>query len=696
MTSQTANLELFLSGVWTTVPLYASAGCTVTRGMDAGAQWPSPSRIECEINNDSLNYDPSRATATLYGIAGRNTRARITLNTLQRLWAEASEYKPDRTVEHQPGTGRGRSWVKLTAEGVLRRLGSWEEPLRSPMYRTISKRTTSVGHWSLEDDKDAVRVANSLGTGQTATIKGGAVLGESEGPDGAGTTAKITAGSTISGRFAAASATAGWQVGFSFKMPAVPASATYGALLRWNTSNLNMWLVEVNNTTYRFSVTAYDGTVLWSSTSLFGSGVEPNVWVTFRMRAVQSGGNVDVQPSWYAQGTATSFGITDLFAGGVGALRSFAQVGDTVMTGTWFSHIFGVTTVADSLTGATAQKVFNGYRGEQAGVRFNRVLAEQGINRYNIGTSTTSQPMGPQRPDTLIALLKEIRDTEDAIIVDERFDIGLTMTMRRDLYVRPVKLALTYPTNVMPPFAKIIGDRDTRNRVTAKNRDGAEVTAELLSGPMSVQPPPAGVGEAKGSVDVNVADEIEQLDDIASWHRAKGTLERPRYDQVSIDLLANPGLLATAELVREGDMISVTGFEPDPIYLLVTGFVDTTGLVERTITFKTEPYEPYMVGIYDNAAFRWDAGYSTLAAGASNVATSFSLTTPEKNDVWSTTPGYQLMVGGERVTVTAMTAAAGTGPYTQTATVTRSVNGVVKAQLINTAVRLADGKRWGL
>jgi hypothetical protein len=54
------------------------------------------------------------------------------------------------------------------------------------------------------------------------------------------------------------------------------------------------------------------------------------------------------------------------------------------------------------------------------------------------------------------------------------------------------------------------------------------------------------------------------------------------------------------------------------------------------------------------------------------------------------------MIEGERVTVTAMTAAAGTGPYTQTATVTRSVNGVVKAQLSGARVNVYNSRRWGL
>jgi hypothetical protein len=204
------------------------------------------------------------------------------------------------------------------------------------------------------------------------------------------------------------------------------------------------------------------------------------------------------------------------------------------------------------------------------------------------------------------------------------------------------------------------------------------------------------VGEYKQSVDVNVANESTQLLDIATWHRAKGTLERPRYAEVTVDLLANPSLVSTTMAVREGDMIAVTGAEPETVKFLVVGIVEKVGTAPWTVTFQVELYDVWIIGVWDNAAFRWDSRTSTLAAGATSTATSLSLSCTDPNDAWSTTAGYQLAVGGERVTVTAMTAAAGTGPYTQTATVTRSVNGVVKAQTTGTPVHLADPKRWGL
>ena len=839
-------LEAFLSGVWTDVPLMATP-VKVTRGTDPFGTWPRPSRFECEIDNEGLDYDPSRPTSLLYGVAGRNTRVRIRPHSNSYLYAEASTWTPERTVDHQPGAQRGRSSTRLVAEGLLRRIGTWSEPIRSPMYRTISSRSTSIGHWSLEDDRDALTLANSYPGGRSGTFTGDLTLGESESAQGAAQSVKVSATTGMSGVFAAASGTAGWQVSWSFRLPAIPASATWGQLLRWSTSSGYTWLVEVNNAAYRFTVTDSDGAVLLSYGPLAYTGREPNQWTTMRVKASASGGTVTVEPAWYIQGDSAVVGATTTFSGSVGALRGWAHDGNAVAAGGWLSHIFAVTGGTDSLLGATAVQVFNGYSGEAAGVRFNRVMAEQGLTRYTIGSGTDSMPMGPQRVGTLLDILKEIRATDDCRIDDERFDVALTMTTRRALYNQTPALSLTYPGDIYA-YDKEIGDLNTHNRVTVKNTLGGEATVVQDSGPMSVQAPPAGVGLNPYSVDVNVADE-NALDDIATWHLAKGTLELPLYSSVTVNLGAASPLLAAAVAVREGNYITVTGLEAETVHLLVVGIARQTTPGVETLTFQCEPYEPYQVGVWDDPSFRYDSRTSTLNAGYSASATSMVVTFTDVNDAWSTAPGpsapinanpyfetavtpwtgqngtvvqsatfartgtnslrltpvpgstpsaarsemvpviqglpytatvwmysvagyaagcnaaldwqtaggslisstlgttaalpagvwtqytvtgvppgtaaqvqfrarmagtptssdvvyvddatlaplaYDWLVGGERITVTAMGAVTGSGPWTQTATVVRAVNGVSKAQTAGTAVHLADAKRWGL
>lgn len=704
MTAQSGVLELFLNGVWTVVPLYSAAGTTITRGVDSEGSWPRPTKVECEINNDTLNYDPSRPESTLYGVAGRNTKARYSSNGNMRVWAEASSWRPDRTPEHVPGLAKGRAWTVLVAEGLLRRIGMWTDPLRSPMYRTISGRSISLGHWSIEEEQSALRLANSAAGGTAGLFKGGVTLGETDRPLGAEQTAKMVIGGQLAGQFLTASVTAGWVVAYSFRLPALPGSAVYGELFRWSTTVGYTYIIEVNNTTYQVRVLLPDGTALYTSGGIaFGAGAEPNQWVTFRIKAFQSGGNVQIEPAWYAQGANVTWGATATFAGTVGGLRQWWINGSAANDQGHYSHVHAVTGVADDLLSfAVAIPSFNGYIGETALDRFGRLCSELGITRYMIGSGSDTQRMGPQQAATFLELLREIRETDDCRIDDERFDIALTLTTRRALYNQTPALSLTYPSQVAVPFSRILDDLNTHNRVTVKNAAGGDVTSSLTVGRMSTQPPPAGVGEYKSTVEVSVQNPATQLQDLADWWRAKGTLERPRYAEVTVDLLADPGLIGAAMAVREGNMVQVAGAEAETVRLLVVGIVERVGAVEWTITFQVELYDPYMIGVWDDPGSppsRWDTASTTMAAGATSVATALSLTTVDVNDVLTTAGAsipYDLMIDGERVRVTAMTAAAGAGPYTQTATVTRSVNGVVKAQLSGARVSVADARRWGL
>lgn len=695
MTVNDVDAQVFIGGVWTDVPVMAGQ-VSITRGTDPFGNWPRPSRFELDLDNDTLAYDPSNPTSALYGVAGRNTPVRVAPAGTVRLVAEASEWTPERSMEHQPGARRGRSTTALVAEGLLRRLGRWTDPLRSPMYRTISTRTTSLGHWSLEEPSGATLIANSRDGGAKADAAGQYSLGDSESPYGAASSIKLTDTTALAGKFVSASTTAGWQVSFSFRLPAMPGSSTGQNLFRWRTSNGYTWLVQVKNTGYNFIVTDDDDVVLSTGGVLFGTGREPTQWITMRIACTVSAGTVTMEPAWYAQGDSAEVGTTYTFAGTVGALRTWNTDPGTYTNGGWMSHVFGVTTVADNLVGATAQRIFNGYSGETTGQRFLRLTAELGITRFINGASIDSTKMGPQRPDTFLNLLAEIRETEDGRIDDTRSSLALSMSTRRSLYNQTSALDLTYPGHISPPFRRILDDAATHNRVTVTNRLGGEFTAALLTGPMSVQPPPAGVGEYKHTIDVNVADPESQIEDLATHHLAKGTLERPRYDSITVDLVANPGIKAAALAVATGALITITGAEPDIVRLYVTGLQERIGPGTWTMTYQVEPYDIYDIGIWDNASFVWDSRTSTLNAGYSSSATSMVLTTPDANDVWSTAFTGDLMVAGERIKVTTMGAVTGTGPFTQTATVLRARNGVVKAQLAGAPVHLADPKRWGL
>jgi hypothetical protein len=470
-------------------------------------------------------------------------------------------------------------------------------------------------------------------------------------------------------------------------------------ILNWATTNGNRWYWGVNNGSYRFDVNDRDGNSLYTGNVLWGTGAEPNKWITFRLKASVSGGTVTLEPAWYPQGAPVVYGFTGTFSGTVGALQYWRQVGDPVTINAHVSHLFGVTGVSDNLLSSQAVASFNGYVGETAADRFTRLCAENGVTSALVGTASLTQKMGPQQPDTFMALMTEIRATDDARIDDTLTAIGLTMTTRRTLYGQTPALTLTYPSQVAIPFTKIIDNVPIRNRVTVSNRVGGDVTVSLLTGAASVLPPPAGVGEVKQTVNVNVADD-GQMDDIGAWWLAKLTLTDPRFASVTVDLLANPGLAASVMAVKEGNLLRVTGYASDPLDFIVVGIIEKIGPGALwSVTFQTEPGAPYGNGTYDDGVWRWDARTSTLSAAATSTATTLTTTCTDPNDVWTTAAGsrpFDLVVAGEQVRVTGVTAAGAAPTYTQTLTVTRSINSVVKALPISSEVHVHDYRRWGL
>src|SRR6266498_4698945 len=185
------------------------------------------------------------------------------------------------------------------------------------------------------------------------------------------------------------------------------------------------------------------------------------------------------------------------------------------------------------------------------------------------------------------------------------------------------------------------------------------------------------------------------LPEIAGWLLALGTVDEPRYTQITVDL-ATPGVAGNATLVTAlmaaeiGYPITITGTRAlsiyDDIKLLVIGYTETLNNYTHRISFNCVPYSPYEVLEFDLADSRIDPGdESTLSSGVTSTATSLSVASA--GFLWTTAGGdlpVSIMVDGEEMTVTAISGASSP----QTFTVIRSVNSVVKSHSIGAVIRL--------
>lgn len=681
---------------WIDLLSYSDEGYSIKRGSD-GESGGRPSEFSLTLNNDDGRYRTNDPMSPLYGLAGRNARVRIRLNGVTRTQAEASSWRPAKTPEHKPGQAFGRAWCDLRAEGLQRRISQWRTPLRSAIHRAFTRLTTLSGYWPMEDPSKATQLSNAVAGGQAAILRGGDP-GGIEGPGGSDNLLKIDAGMSAVGTFKAMPTTGGWQLSFMAKLLTVPSTGTYWPYMQWWTRNGNRWTMEVNWDSYRWTVIDKDGGLVKQFGASFGTGAEPNQWVIHRIKVTQVGGNVQIEPAWYPELADAIYGVTDSYVGLVDAPTRWRLTQNVWNLDGGFGHLIGVKGVTDNLQAGSITQAFNGFVGEVAASRFSRLLTEENLTGTVVGTVAETAPMGPQRPSTLQDLLKEIRDTEDAFIMDDWATIGLKMFTRRSTMNQAVALALTFPTQVAYPLDEVTDDLGVANIVTVTNSRGAEYTASLDTGPLSTLVPPLGIGEAKASYDVNVADETLQLQQLAEWYLGKSTINRSRYPKVKIDLLAHPELISAVEGVEPSDRITITGLEREVVELIVVGWEERGGHNTRTVEFTCLPADvQHHVGVWDDAASRYDSASTTLAAGTTTTAVTMLLTTVDRADCWSTaeTP-YACMVAGERVTVTTMTAPAGTGPYTQTATVMRSVNTVVKVHVAGEQFSLADPVYAGL
>jgi hypothetical protein len=694
---QTITVQLWDGTTWIDQPTYSEGGSTVTRGSDADSTL-RPLQILTKLNNDDNRFDTTDPVSPLYALAKRYARWRLLNNAVVVGIGEAQAYALSKTIDHVAGANRGKSSCDLRVEGTLARVLSWSTPLRSALYRRLARfyAATTIGYWPFEDGRAAGQLSNAVPNGKPGSAAGITYQGDA-GSGGSAELAELTVDTVATGPFVKASATAGWQIGFTFKLAALP--ATQQPLLTWYTSDNRTWLIEVKPVGYQFtSRNTTTGAVVWTAGVTFGSLAAPNdSYITFRIKATRNAGTgiVTVEPAWYSQQRSGILGTTGTFSDTIGYLLRWRLTGNAVIDKAAFGHLYAVTGGGDDLLADDTIAAANGHTGERAGSRFVRLCAEEGFTVNFTGSVTDTMPMGPQKPATLAGLLEQIVATDDCYIYDSRTTGNMVMRTRVHRYGQTPVMALTFPAQVVD-YDKVNATERVKNVVTIAQAEGSEATASLTTGPLSTLPAPAGIGEAKGDLTVSVADQ-GRLADLASWYLAKWTIDRAWYRSITIDLVANPSLINDANFLFPGDTITVAGIERETVRLTVVGLVEQHGHATRTVTIKTIPADTDDILRYDTVGDRWGAATTTLAGALTTSTTALPFTSTDPKDRWLTTGmPFDIVIAGERMTLLAMTAAVGTGPYTQTGTVNRAVNGVVKAHTAGTPIQVFDAARWAL
>ncbi len=608
---------------------------------------------------------------------------------------EVSGWNPDQDQAFGNGTGRGMRWTGVEAGGLLRRIGQWTDPVISTYGRRLLQEPALVDLWPLDDASGSASLRNTAYP--NPGFNRAAQLGTSDAPGGGeATSVALSGGTQVDGVFRRTGANE-YTIGISFKVPAsngLSAYPTTTLFLSWATAQNWGVFISLFSGGWELKVNDDHGANVLTNSTLWGAAAPVGSWVNLAVSIGQASATTSsYRMQWTGEGSTVPFLSSGTFTGAPGQPSfwlAFATATGEI-NGIEAAFVYKIDNATYVLT-ADFLSAFAGYRGETAGARFLRLLYEQGLHGVLRGKASDTELMGPQRPDTMINLLKEIRDTDAGLLTDFEGGGALAYRTRRNLYNQTPVIAFTFNTNVAPPLTPILDDLHTNNYVTVQNRGGGSATDVDTASAMGTAPPPTGVGLYKQTVDVNVS-AVGRLADLASWWLNLGTNPEARYQSVTVDL-DNPGgvaLESAVDALLPGDRVTITGLDADLIDLCVVGIQDTrsSGGMRRTATLLCVPYRSFGVAVYDNAARRYDSRTSTLNAGYSTTATSMVVKFTDLRDQWSTTAApYDWAVAGERIRVTAMGAVTGTGPWTQTATVTRSINGVVKAQTAGAAVHM--------
>lgn len=709
MTNQ-VTVEIETSpGVWTNITsdVRQASGIPITRGRSDEQGQAGPQRMTFTLNNRTGKYSPRNPLSTLYGQLARNTpvRCKIDGGAFTRFYGEISSWPPQWNEKHS------ENHVQVEANGILRRMGQGQPVVSSALKDWVLAQSTLAAYYPLSGGEGTTYSPN-LAPGKSGSFIGstGAVFryGHDMGAAWLGTGMEINA--TGDGPYLQGIANA---VGSTIALDFVFQSLAFGVL------DVQIWPNQDEIWQLRLNTSADAGTaqVSWND----GNGGINNVAATSaipelqdtelhtcRFELRQAGPSVEY--FLYIDGTLvsnvdTGFGTT-LNHSPFFRLHYSRFTNQTYVNVAHFA-LWADNTAANLPTPGDYADVAFAYAGETALDRIARVCSDGGISLTTAGTASESMPMGPQFTETRLEQIRDVESTDMGILLEQIDAPGLRYLSRTSLYNQTAQFTLDYAVGqVVAPLEPVDDDQVTRNDVTATRRDGGSARYTVDDGPLSTEDPPDGVGRYE--VDVTANPETDGfLDGIAAWIANIGTLDRARWPSVTVNLNSpniGSSLKTAIKGADVGDLFTITNMDAafvyDDVSLIIVGYSENITPYVHTITFNCMPAEPYSVGAWSTSAssgtFRWDTGGSTLNSSATSTATSLSVATATGSALWTTDASafpFDVNIGGERITVSNITGASSPQTFSP---VTRSVNGVVKAQTSGTDVRLWDTPRWAL
>jgi len=606
-----------------------------------------------------------------------------------RVVAEVSEW-PQRW-----DTSGSDVYVPIEASGILRRLTQGATPLKSTLYRGYTSLSTPpVAYWPCEDGADATRFASAVG-GPAMTISGSPQMAQDtqfkcSGP------LPLVALSSWAGAVPDYGSSGQLQV---WVLLSIPSGGTVnGAVLfRIQTTGSLSYYDVSYETGGNLRLRGYTNENVLSEDSgaiAFNINGSPQ---RVSVSLVQNGADIDYE----ILGQRLDGAVGGL--GGTFTAQTITRAVNVVINPnkTINDVVMGHVSVHRDVRDPNALvDELTAYNGEKAGIRVSRLCTEEGIGFRAVGDPFQTELLGPQLPRTLVDLLREAALADDGILYEPRDFLGLAYRPRRSMYSQGSALDLDYATNDLSGIEPVDDDQHVRNDITVNRAGGSSARAVKTTGPLSVPAPPGGVGKYDEELTLSLFTDSRTADQ-AGWRVHRGTVDEARYPTLLLDLArpvftSDAALTLAAQDLETGDRLAVANppawLPPDEISQLAQGFTELLSNFNHKIGVNCAPESPWgATGLVDGGLVRY---------GSAGTTTNEDLTTTETDvgvavagPIWTHADGdFNIRVGGEVMTVTAVSGASSP----QVLTVTRSVNGVVKAHLTGAAVTLDPGWVYAL
>lgn len=604
------KVELNLAGVWTDITSFVMQRdqlqiTNMGRVDESGTI--TPSQLTMTLKNKDGRFTPKNSSGAYYPNIVRNTPIRVSVNATSQPPSSVaySGYRYSGEVSSWPPTSdisQHDLYVQIVASGIWRRISQSQATIGSAYSRYVTQLTgvnVPATSWTMEDGSNSLAFTVQIGAGSAATWTGTPSL-SSDGTSFPGSdalpqfnNAKITA-------VVSSAATPTDNVTrYALSVPAKgdPNAGTSDWCISETDSSGTVAKLQVflnHQGTLTMNGLDSGGSQLFTTTTttnvqavpiLVSAELTPSGGnVTWTLNIIKPGGASILESKTGTITTATIAAVSKVVLNRAGVLSS-----------TTFGQL-GIFYASPSLV--TAAAALNGFAGEFAVVRFQRLCAEFSINTEVIGS--TSAAMGPQVDDTLANLLQVIENTDGGLLYETTDQLGLGYRTLISLQNQAVTVTLNFAAGVLgAPLAATYDDQLLKNQWTVTNWDGYTALATLTSGSLSIQPVPNGAGlYAGGPLNVS-ANTHAQVNAIAQQRLFQGTVDDVRYPQVTVDARRGPaaGLFSSVPSLRIGDYIQVTNL---PAYAgggtakqLVWGWTETLNAFNWTLVFNTVPELPF-------------------------------------------------------------------------------------------------------